>query len=241
MSLYLRTPISKNALKKVPRPLATESYAPVPHIKVIDITLEELEKSGFKVLSEGYHMAKNGLQARGDYEISTKDKEMHMKLAWNNSYDKTLPLRWGMGAHVIVCENGVLVADMGKFKRRHTGSVIEDYREAVHIFVNEAGAMFENVVKEREQLKDIELTTRARAELIGRMFIEEKILTATQLGIIKNEIENPSYGDYGAPGSVWELYNHGTVGMKEDHPSLYIDHHIKYHEFFRKEFNLAAQ
>lgn len=237
--ISLNTVISRQELVNVKLPKPTDSYAPVSHIQVIEMTLEELEKNGFKVLSEGYHTARDGNQARGDYEIATKDKEMHIKLAWHNSYDKTIPLRWAIGGHVMICTNGVIVGDMGVFKRRHTGTVIEDYREAVKLHVNVAGEMFEKLVKEREQLKGIELTSRTRAELIGRMFIEDQIITATQLGIIKKEIENPSYGDYKAPGSVWELYNHGTVGMKEDHPSLYIDHHIKYHNFFRKEFQLA--
>ena len=239
MSITLRTPISRADLKRVPKPEATASYAPVPHIQVIEMTLEELEKNGFKVLSEGYAMARNGNQVRGDYELATKDKDMHLRLSWMNSYDKTMPLRWAMGGHVIVCGNGMVVGDMGAFKRRHTGTVIEDYREAVRLHVNSAGEMFKKLVNERKQLKNIEIDSKARAELIGRMFIEENILTATQLGIIKKEIENPSYGDYGAPGTVWELYNHGTVGMKEDHPSLHIDHHLRYHNFFKKEFSLA--
>lgn len=239
MSLTLNTPISRADLVRVRKPKATESYAPVPHIKVIEMTLEELEKNGFKVLSEGYRMAKNGLQARGDYEIATKDKEMHIKLAWHNSYDKSLPLRWALGAHVMICTNGMIVGDMGIFKRKHTGTIIEDYREAIHMHVNSAGEIFGKLVDQREKMKEIDLDPRARAELIGRMFIQEEVITATQLGIIKKQIENPSYGNYGAPGSVWELYNHGTVGMKDEHPSLYIEHHAKYHEFFKKEFELV--
>ena len=239
MSITLRTPISKSDLKKVILPGATESYAPVPHIKVIEMTLEELEKNGFKVLSEAYHIARKGDQARGDYQIQTKDKDMHIQLAWMNSYDKTIPLRWAVGGHVIICGNGMVVGDMGIFKRRHTGTVIEDYKEAIHLHINSAGEMFEKLIKERKQLKNIEISAQARAELIGRMFIQENVLTATQLGIIKKEIENPSFGNYGAPGSVWELYNHGTVGMKEDHPSLYIDHHVRYHNFFKKKFQLV--
>jgi len=237
--MKLITPISRKDLLRVPIPSSTTSYAPVPHKKVIELTLEELDKAGFVVLSEGYHMARNGNQARGSYEIGTKDKEMNMKLAWHNSYDKTMPVRWAMGAHIIVCENGMVVGDMGIFKRRHTGTVIEDYRTTVHEHVSKAGEMFDHLKSESKKMKDIEISSRARAELIGRMFLEDKILTSTQLGIIRDEIENPSYGNYGAPGTVWELYNHGTVGMKQDHPTLYIDHHINYHNFFRKEFQLV--
>lgn len=238
-NIKLITPISRRDLLRVPIPKATASYAPVPHKKVIEMTLEQLDKVGLKVTSEAYHMAREGNQARGNYALESKDKEMSLMLAWHNSYDKTMPVRWAMGAHVFVCENGMVVGDMGIFKRRHTGTVQEDFEETIKLHILSAGEMFRTLKKERELMKDIEISSRTRAELIGRMFLEDKVLTSTQLGIIKDEIENPSYGDYGAPGSVWELYNHGTVGMKKDHPTLYIDHHIKYHNFFRNEFKLT--
>jgi hypothetical protein len=239
-NIKLITPISRRDLLRVAVPKGTASYSPVPHKKVIELTLEQLDKAGLKVLSEAYHMARNGNQARGSYEIGIKDKEMHLKLAWHNSYDKTMPVRWAMGAHIIVCENGMVVGDLGIFKRRHTGTVLEDYAETIKEHILQAGSMFDTLKNEREQMKNIDIDSRTRAELIGRMFLEDKILTSTQLGIIRDEIENPSYGDYGAPGTIWELYNHGTVGMKQDHPTSYIDHHIKYHNFFRKEFKLET-
>jgi hypothetical protein len=240
MSILLTSLISREDLFKIKKPKATASYAPVPHQKVIEMTLEQLEKNGFRVISEGYHMARLGNQARGDYAIATKDKDMQIKLSWMNSYDKTMPLRWAVGGNVIICSNGMVLGDMGVFKRRHTGTVIEEYREAVHTHISTAGETFDKIVKEREQLKAIEINKQARAELIGRMFIEENVIHATQLGIMKKEIENPSFGDYGAPGTAWEVYNIGTVGMKEDHPSLYLDHHIRYHNFFKKEFELVS-
>src|ERR1700679_3868319 len=116
MPLTCRTPITLTDLKKIPKPEATDSYAPVPHIKVVEMTLEQLEKSGFKVLSAAYHIARKGDQARGDYEIETKDKDMNIQMAWMNSYDKTIPLRWALGGHVIICGNGMVVGDMGIFK-----------------------------------------------------------------------------------------------------------------------------
>jgi hypothetical protein len=207
---------------------------------MINMTLEELDKNGMKVLSENYSMARDGRQAMAFYEIGAKgDKEMNIRIGWHNSYDKSMPVRWAIGAHIIICGNGMVAGDIGAFKRKHTGTVLTDYKEQAHIHVAEAGNMFKRLIREKQTMKDIELTKRTSAELIGRMFLEEDILTATQVGIIKREMENPTYGDYGAPGSVWELYNHATVAFKEEHPQLFIDRHIKHHDFFTKEFNLA--
>ena len=33
------------------------------------------------------------------------------------------------------------------------------------------------------------------------------------------ELEAPTH-DYGAPDSLWELYNYTTFAMKESHPSI---------------------
>ena len=44
-------------------------------------------------------------------------------------------------------------------------------------------------------------------------------------------MHKPSF-DYGAPGSMWELYQHTTYSMKETHPSLWMNRHINAHSFF---------
>lgn len=233
------TPTVKEALIRVKLPKATKSYVPVPHKAMMDMTLEQLDKNGMKVLSESYGIARNGSQAMGFYEIGSQgDTEMRIRVGWHNSYDKSMPVRWAIGGHIIVCGNGMVAGDIGAFKRKHTGTVLADYMEQAKIHVESAGEMFQKLIADKEKLKNIEITKRASAELVGRMFLEEDIITATQLGIIKREMENPSY-DYKAPGTVWELYNHATVSFKEEHPQLFIDRHIKHHKFFKNEFSLA--
>lgn len=239
MSIDLRNSTSPADLKKVKLPKATKSYKPVPHIEVINMTLEELEKAGLKVLDASYSSARDGRQARGDYSIGGEnDKEMTIKLSWINSYDKSIPLGWAVGANIIVCSNGMVRGDDGAFRRKHTGTILSEYKENIHLYVNKVGDTFKKLVKDREALKRIDLDKRTISELIGRMFIEEEIVTATQMGIIKREIENPSF-NYNADGSAWQLYNHVTVAMKEDHPQHYINRHVKHHDFFMREFDLA--
>jgi hypothetical protein len=107
------TPTFKSELLKARIPAATKSYSPVPHQAMIDMTLEELSKNGMKVLSESYNMARKGQQAMGFYEIgSTGDSEMRIRIGWHNSYDKSMPVRWAIGAHIIVCENGMVAGDV---------------------------------------------------------------------------------------------------------------------------------
>jgi len=149
-----------------------------------------------------------------------------------------------MGGHVIVCRNGMVIGDMGAFKRKHTGTVLSEYQDNIRTYVNEAGEIFRKMTSDRERMKEITMSKRVTAELVGRMFLEEEIITATQLGIIKREIENPSF-NYGtrivnADGelvstTLWDDYNAVTVSLKEAHPQHNIQQHINLHNFITKE------
>ena len=102
---------------------------------------------------------------------------------------------------------------------------------AITEYIKQAGDAFTKMQAEREVMKNREVTKRTSAELIGRMIIEENIIESTQLNIIRGQMDNPAF-DYGAPGSLWELYQHTTFAMKEVHPSLWMRNHINAHTFF---------
>ena len=80
-------------------------------------------------------------------------------------------------------------------------------------------------------MKKVGVTKRVKAELIGRMKIEEQSITYTQLNINTRELTSHTH-DYGAPDSLWELYNYTTFAMKETHPSQWMESHIQAHAFF---------
>jgi hypothetical protein len=80
-------------------------------------------------------------------------------------------------------------------------------------------------------MKHVQIDARVTSELVGRMILEKEFIESTQLNIIKRELKNPTH-DYGAPQSLWELYQYTTFAMKEVHPTLWMGNHIEAHEFF---------
>lgn len=204
------------------------------------MTLEALDKANMTVKKETYEAARDGRQGVGRYLITgSADKDMGIQVVWQNSYDKSLTVKWAIGSEVFVCGNGMVRGDMGSFKRKHTGEAMADYKKHVGMYVTQAGELFDKMIKDRERMKEIEITKRTSAELVGRLFLEDAIITSTQLNIIKKEMEFPTfkYGK-GTEGSAWQLYNHATVALKEAHPELYLKQHIELHNFFTKEFAL---
>lgn len=228
----------KEILLSCPVPAKTDSYSPVPHRVVMETIYEVLDKNNIKVTGERYIAAREGRQGIAYLDIQGGDETMSSKLAWNNSYDKSLTLKAAAGANVFVCGNGMVRGDLGNFKRRHTGSILEEFKTNIVEYIGNIDKQFKQLVIDRERMKEVELTKRVTAELLGRMFIEEGIITNTQLGIIKREIEIPTF-DYKADGTLWQLYNHCTFSMKEAHPTLAIQSHIDLHKFVINEFELV--
>lgn len=229
---------SKFKLFSTPLPQATDTYSPVPHKIVIETIGEALDKANLKLISESYTYAKDGRQANGFYQINSGDGEMSIRLQFQNSYDKSIPLAAALGGHVIVCRNGVVQGDMGAFKRKHTGTVLTEFQSQIGMYIDKAGDLFEDLRKQRERMKEIEVTKKVCGQLIGDLFVNENIITATQLGIIAREIQAPSF-DYGTTGTLWNAYNAVTVGLKESHPRDNMNRHVNLHKFIQKEFSLA--
>jgi hypothetical protein len=224
--------VTRDELISTAIPQETRTYKPITHQQLIDLTLESVQSSGFIIGSETYNSAREGNVANGRYVITNvADSEMRLQIGWQNSYDKSISLKFAIGTHIIVCSNGCVSGDYGAFKKKHVGEVQTFTPSAITEYIKRAGDAFQRMQAEREKMKNIEITKRTSAELIGRMIVENNIIESTQLNIIRKEMDNPSF-NYGAPGSLWELYQHTTYAMKEIHPSLWMNNHIKAHSFF---------
>lgn len=231
---------TKQLLINAEIPTDTRTYRAVPHQQVIDCTLEAIDKAGLVLSSETYSSSKEGNVALGKYTIkSVADTEMQLQIAWLNSYNKTKKLTYGVGASVLICQNGLISADMGFFRKKHQGGIQEFTPLAIVEYVKQAEDVFKKLQDEREKMKQVQLTKRVIAELMGRAVMEEEFITTTQLNIVKKEMEHPTH-DYGAPNSMWELYNFVSFAAKELHPSLWMNSHLKMHSFFTAESGIIV-
>ena len=221
-------------LTSAPVPAQTRTYKPVSHSSLIDLTMNGIEKAGFILGKARYSSARDGQVANGRFTITNvADSEMELQIGWQNSYDRSMSLKFAIGTRILVCSNGCVSGDYGAFKKRHKGDIQDFTPSAITDYIKQAGEAFKLMQQQREAMKQVEITRRVKAELIGRMMIEEQFISSTQLNIISKELTNPSH-DYGAPDSLWELYNYTTFAMKEIHPTLWMQNHIQAHKFFNE-------
>ena len=231
----MNTNFTKELLLSTPLPEQTKSYKPISHEQLIDLTLSGIEKSGFKLETELYSSAQEGNIANGRYTISNvADNEMKLQIGWQNSYNKQLTLKFALGTQIIICQNGMVSGDFGAFKKKHVGEIQTFTPQAITDYIKSAEEAFKRIQIEREAMKQVEVDKRVISELIGRLYIEEELIQSTQLNIIQRELKKPTH-NYGAQGSLWELYQFTTFSMKEIHPRMWMENHMNVHKFFTEQ------
>jgi len=232
--------VTKQDLVAVPLPPATATYTVISHGFVIDNVLKTLEAKGFKVIKERYTCNDGGQVATGQYHINYgDDPELGMLFAFSNSYDKTLRFRCAIGGFVRINDMSVLGDTSSSWGRKHTGSADDETIETIEQQIDNAQGYFKQLKADKELMKKIKLSTRQYAELLGRLYLDIKMISGEQLRVIKREFEKPSFGYTTDPDSLWTLYNHILIALSKCHPRTWMEQQKLVHLHLMSEYQLT--
>ena len=227
---------TRDFLVAAPLPNHGKTYTVIPHKDVIDVTKTLLDNSGFIITKELYRANMNAKVAQGVYHLaSDQDPEMGMMFAWTNSYDKSTRFQCAVGAFVNVCSNGMLCGDMANYARKHTGKADHDIHTQISSQIKSANKYYTKLINDKDQMKGIFLPKKQQAELVGRLFLDEEIIDASQVSCIKAEMKDPSYNYNADLNNAWTFYNHVTHSFKKSHPRTWMSDQVKFHEFMTAE------
>jgi hypothetical protein len=218
-------------LLSIPVPEKTETYSPVPHRVLINEVTEKLKNKGLDIVNKNYWSNNDGRQMIGTYGIESDDSDLHMMLAFRNSYDKSMAVGFAAGAQVMICSNGMITGDLVVY-RKHTGDVLEEVHDYIIDGINMLEGNFKKLKADKDLLEIIPLNDRQQAEILGRLYVEKEIITSTQLNIVKHELVK-SANFVGK--NAWCLYNNVTEALKTSHVTNALQDHIELHEFFEEE------
>lgn len=233
--------ISEMELKQVPLPTGfSKQYVTVSHGYIIDTVKNLLDQNNYEVNETIYRCTNGGEVVQAVYHINHgDDPELGLMFAWSNSYDRSQRFKCAVGAHVFICGNGMLIGDMANYGKVHKGDkkqVLQNVTDHIEIQLKSASNFYDMIKKDKEAMKNICLTEKEMAELMGVLYFQEDLLTSGQLITTKQQYEKPSY-DYNAPlNSLWSLYNHVTYSFKASHPKKWMDTQANFHEFIAKTY-----
>lgn len=226
-------------LSKVEIPEMTSSYKPVKHLDIIESIKEQIDKKNILISKEVYKSANSGLQLLGEFRLVSKlDDEIDMSMLFQNSYNKTLSLKLASGYTVFICSNGCVVGSSGRFKKKHVGEIQSLTPIKIIEQLDQVEIDFQKAIEFKNRAKEIEITKKTCAQLLGRLYFEENLISSTQMGIIKGEMELPQF-NYGVDNSLWNLYSDITHSQKNIHPSVFLEQATKVSEFFQNEYELV--
>lgn len=223
---------TKQHLISAPLPQATATYTVIEHGFIINKALEALTSKGFEVKDELYRCNQNAEIAQGVYHLNYgNDPDMGMMFAWVNSYDKSTKFKSAIGSYGYNSMNRFISGDMGSWIRKHTGSADQEANNVITAQVDAADSYYNQLVFDKENMKGIILDTKTKAELMGRLYFEHRIVTTEQLSLVRQELKQPSFEYSGDPNSLWALYNHITHALKSSHPKQWMDQQRMIHWF----------
>jgi hypothetical protein len=230
--------VTEEIIRNTPLPSHGGRYGVISHSFIIDETRKELDKAGIGIVRELYKTNKDGQIAQGIYHLNVaNDPEMGMMFAWSNSYNKMMRFKCAVGGQVFICMNGVVSGDIASYSRKHIGqTALTDAVNTIQTQIQSADKHYNQLIQDKNMLKNINLTRKDQSALVGRLFCDEEILTPTQTSIVKKEMYTPSHNYNCSNDSAWALYNHITLALKESHPIHYLSDHQKVHNFFVNEY-----
>jgi hypothetical protein len=233
--------VTRDFLKAVPLPVQTSSYTVISHESVMDYVFTELAAQGFGILSEEYRCTYDGLIAQGIYKLNYgTDEEMSLMFAWSNSYNKQLKFKCVTGGYVTANQTVMLCGEIGTWTRKHTGTADADAIEMIKTQITNAAVYYNNLVADKEVMKQIPLTTKRQAELLGVLFAEYELLTTEQASIVRQQIDKPSFFYNGGKHTLWSFYNHVTLAFQQSHPKTWMEDQRMLHWFISNEFDLTG-
>jgi hypothetical protein len=79
-------------------------------------------------------------------------------------------------------------------------------------------------------MKQVPMTKRKQAQMLGILFAEYQILTTEQASIIRNQMDKPTHV-FEESGSLWAFYNYVTLALQHSHPKTWMEDQRVLHYF----------
>lgn len=219
---YMPTELLKAAI-----PAKTSTYQPVGHHALVDYTGKILDQAGIQIVDSHFgHAAKGDIMA-GTLILNKGNKEFNMQLGLRNSYNKSQSLGYASGGSVIACTNSMFTGDVVAL-RKHSSSIGEEVPKMLKQQISVIDTMFSQYAEDIEVMKSVELSRNAVHEIVGEMFLDQKLITTTQINIIRRELyHSENFQMFGAGGtmSLWNLYQNSTESLKVSHASRFFKDH----------------
>jgi hypothetical protein len=205
--------VERAEVEIVPTPDATDTWTPIPHIKLIELVEETLVTNGLKIISQVHSLTKSGLRYFGMMQVQNgaSNGDHAWVLGTRNSHDKSFPGGLVAGMGVFVCDN-LSFSGQVKFIRKHTRFIVRDLPGLVQRAVGRLVEHWHDQDARLEAYKNAALTNPQVNDLMIRA-LDTRAVTVTEIPRVLKEWRKPQHVEF-EPRTAWSLLNSFTEVFK---------------------------
>ncbi len=211
--------VQRDALTHVRTPIATETWTPIPHHRLVTQVEHALKLSHLTVVGQAHALSHGGDRYFGLLQVQNghESTDYSWVLGLRNSHDKTFPAGLVVGASVFVCDNLSFSGEV-KFARKHTPNI---NRDLPMLTIRAVGQLSERWHAQDTRIKcyrEAELTNASAHDLMIRA-VDAGVCPVSTLPKVLREWREPTQPAF-QPRNVWSLFNGFTEALKGNLPLL---------------------
>lgn len=203
--------VSVQELALLPVPEATRTWAPIPHIDLLEQVQDSLIRTGYRIIDETH--AIHGERYFGLMDLKSDYQDRTTTIGLRNSHDQSFPIGFAVGNHVFVCSNLSFSGEI-TFKRKHTRFAMRDLPLLVNAAVSRIGAFEASQDARIHAYKHTTLTVD-QADHAIMSALRAQVVPGSAIPKVLEEYLRPQHEEFTKDGdTVWRLFNAFTEHLK---------------------------
>jgi hypothetical protein len=205
--------VSRDVLRSVETPRATQTWRPIPHDLVLQITTDALRHHGLDVVGEAHGITHDGLRYFGLLEVApdSGDHLAHRVVGIRNSHDKRFSAGLVAGSQVLVCDNLSFSGEIA-LARKHTNRILVDLAENVANAVKRLGAFWKGHAHRTRNYQERGLSDQEAHHLMV-CAVDAGVCAFSTLPRVVQHWREPEHDEFSSR-NLWSLQNAFTEAFK---------------------------
>ena len=211
--------VERSALKNVRTPLATPTWSPIPHLRLIEQVERALSASHLTIVNQAHALSHDGDRYFGLIQVETKQNtgDYALVLGLRNSHDKRFPAGLVAGAQVFVCDNLSFHGEV-ELSRKHTRFINRDLPLLTERAIGQLQEKWHLQEERIGRYQDYAIDDRDAHDLMVRA-VDVGVCPVTILPKVVHEWREPSHDAF-KKRTVWSLFNGFNEALKGNLPML---------------------
>lgn len=204
--------VDRDTLRNIPCPPATETWHPIPHIRMVDEVERALTASNMRIVNESFGVTEDNGRMFGLLQVANcvETVDYAYVIGLRGSLDKSLARGLAVGSSVFVCDNLAFSAEI-VFDRRSTKRILDDLPQMVNAAIGQLNYRWNDQGKRIDAYKNTSIGNKDAAYLLAE--IAGEVFPWQRFESIYSEFKAPRHPEF-QKETLWALFNSVTEFLK---------------------------